>query len=91
MKITNPLNIPVDMITKQKIKYARNSCIVEVTENMPWVDIIDKEDTENSILLQNEEAEKFIARSEKLWNHYDITDEEAFLLAAYPYVDMLAE
>ena len=90
MNINNPQSKPLDSVDRQQLEYSRNSCVVEVTENMPWVDIGDKEDIENSIFLEGEQAEKFISKAEKLWNYYDITSEEAFLLAAYPYVDLLS-
>ena len=89
MNINNPQNKPLDSNLKSCLEYSRNSCIIVVTENMPWIDIQDIKDSENNVFLECNDAEKFITKAEKLWNIYNITDEDAFLLAAYPYVDLL--
>lgn len=78
-------------IVESQAKFVRNSGVtVEVTRNMPWVDIKDNEGGE--VFLQGDDAETFVTNLDELSDKLPDVDFETIELAcAYDYIHLLTE
>jgi hypothetical protein len=75
---------------KQQIEFTTNSATVHVNASMGWVTITDKEDDDNSIFLQGEDAGIFLEEAERFYESVgDVSTDDAYAFVAYDYLDML--
>ena len=88
----NGMDVETEMATSiqyQMINYARNSVNVEINCLLPDVSITNRRNFDSNWYMQEEEAQAFLDKAENFWSHFDLTAEQAVLLAAYEYADAL--
>lgn len=78
-------------IIESQAKFVRNSGVtVEVTRNMPWIDIKDKDG--NEVFMQGDDAVNFVNALDELSDKLPNVDFETIELAcAYDYIHLLTE
>lgn len=82
MTLTNP--------ERQQIRSAQQQVHVRVDTRHDWVEITDREDANNSVFLQGDEAYEFIQKAESMYEEKgDISLEDARYFFAWDYFDVL--
>lgn len=80
----------LDDVYVQQIEYARNSVVI--TKDRLSVTLTDIHDKDNYYYLQDNEFDTFVEKSSKLYNEIAcITTDEADMLVAYEYLDLLTQ
>lgn len=71
------------------IDYAKRSAKVNVDYRFGWVDIVDLEDSSNTVFLDGDEADSFITEVRGHFNKGFLSLSDCEYLVAYQYVDIL--
>lgn len=79
-----PNKIELDLIAS-----CRKQCTVKVDRAFEWVNIADIDNPENEVFLQGDDAAKFIAECDKLYNSVELGFEGCAYMLADEYLILL--